>query len=182
MNFSTPEIIIITLAVVIILICAFVMFSIHASLRRTKTLEVSVAKIAGAILKMQSMLKARAASDMVAQNAEIIYQDLLQHLTPIMRASEISMRDTSEHELWRALGGILDEYNKNPFVLEQLRRLIKLDSSIARATDAFLNRAEHLLRHLAAADPDGILASSFADGLLGQSMTLLSQAKQLANQ
>ncbi|MDR1207658.1 MAG: hypothetical protein LBK26_04575 [Rickettsiales bacterium] len=169
------------LMLLIILIAAIASILISArNMRRIKTLEQMLARLSGAMAKMQGALKSRATSDAIVQNAEIIYQDLLQHIMPVMRAAGVSSRDSNEHELWRALGGILDEYNGNPFVLEQLRRLIKLDSAVSRAVDAFLSRAEHLLRHLAAADPDGLLASTFADGLLGQSMTLLSQAKQLA--
>jgi hypothetical protein len=176
------ELIYITLLMLVIILAAVIasLLISAGNMRRIKTLEQMTVRLSGMTAKMHGILKARATSDAIAQNAEIIYQDLLQHITPIASALKVSSRDSNEHELWRALGGMLDEYNSNPFVLEQLRRLIKLDSAVARAVDAFLARSEHLLRHLAAVDPDGLLASTFADGLLGQSMTLLSQAKQLA--
>lgn len=148
--------------------------------RRVGTMERLLARQSGLLLKMRENFRARAASDTVAQNAEIIFQDLLQHVSPIVRAMEIAPRETEEHLLWRTLGGLADEYARNPYVLENLRRLIKLDGDVSRCADAFLVRAEKLLRYLAAGDPDGLLASTFAEGLLGQTMTLLSQAKQLA--
>jgi len=148
--------------------------------KRIRTLEQVAAHQSATLNKMFAATRARTAISTVAENAEIIYQDLLQHAGPIVRALEIPGRESDEHALWRALGGVLDEYNRNPFVLEQLRRLIKLDATVARAVDAFLARSEQLLRSLAATDPEGLLASTFADGLLGQAMTFLSQAKQLA--
>ena len=78
------------------------------------------------------------------------------------------------------MGGILDEYGKNPFVLEKLRRAIKLDSEVARSVDNYLTRAESLLRHLSSTEQDGLLSATFTDGLLGQSITFFGQAKQLA--
>ncbi len=134
------------------------------------------------IVKIQSVLKNKSATNAVAENAEMIYQDLLQNLIPIMAAIDIMPRNTSEHALWRALGGIMDEYAKNPFALEKLRRCIKLDTEIARHTDNYLRRADAFLQHLAATEPDGILAATFTDGLLGQSLTFFTQARQLAAQ
>ena len=118
----------------------------------------------------------------VAEHAEMIYQDLLQNLIPIMAAIDVMPRSTSEHPLWRALGGIMDEYAKNPFALEKLRRCIKLDAEVARSIDNYMNRADAFLNHLTTTDPDGILAATFTDGLLGQSLTFFTQAKQLAAQ
>lgn len=132
------------------------------------------------LVKMQSILKSKHATNIVAENAEMIYQDLLQNLIPVMASVDIMPRNTAEHPLWRALGGIMDEYARNPFALEKLRRAIKLDSEIARNVENYLNRAEGFLRHLTATEPDGILASTFTNGLLGQSMTFFTQAKQLA--
>ena len=148
--------------------------------KRIKAIEQFLSHQSAALGKIHAVLKAKRTSNAFAENAEIVYQDLLQYATPIVRAAEIPPRQSAEHALWRAVGGMLDEYNRNPFVLEQLRRLIKLDSEIARAADGFLNRAEQLLRYLASVDADGLLAATFADGMLGQAMTLLSQAKQLA--
>ena len=134
------------------------------------------------IVKIQSVLKNKSATNAVAENAEMIYQDLLQNLIPIMAAIDVMPRNTSEHPLWRALGGIMDEYVKNPFALEKLRRCIKLDTEVARSVDNYMNRADAFLHHLTTTDPDGILAATFTDGLLGQSLTFFTQARQLATQ
>jgi hypothetical protein len=142
----------------------------------TKTLEHQHSLI----VKIQSVLKNKYATNAVAENAEMIYQDLLQSLIPIMAAIDIMPRNTPEHPLWRALGGIMDEYAKNPFTLEKLRRCIKLDSEVARNIDNYMNRADTFLHHLTTTEPDGLLSSTFTNGLLGQSLTFFSQAKQLA--
>jgi hypothetical protein len=134
------------------------------------------------IVKMQSVLKSKYATNIVAENAEMIYQDLLQNLIPVMAAVDIMPRATAEHPLWRSLGGIMDEYAKNPFALEKLRRAIKLDPEVARGVDNYLNRADGFLSHLTATEPNGILAATFTDGLLGQSLTFFGQAKQLASE
>lgn len=134
------------------------------------------------ITKIQTILKTKSATNAVAENAELIYQDLLQNLIPIMAGIDVMPRNTSEHALWRALGGIMDEYAKNPFALEKLRRCIKLDSEIARNVDNYMHRANTFLTHLNETEPDGILATTFTDGLLGQSITFFNQAKQLATQ
>lgn len=134
------------------------------------------------MVKIQSLLKTKSATNTVAEHAEMIYQDLLQNLIPIMAAIDIMPRQTSEHPLWRALGGIMDEYAKNPFALEKLRRSIKLDSEIARSVENYLKRADGFLQYLSNNEPDGILTATFTDGLLGQSITFFTQAKQLANQ
>ncbi len=132
------------------------------------------------IMKIQSTLKNKNATNAVAENAEIIYADLLQNLIPIMAAIDTMPRNTNEHPLWRALGGIMDEYAKNPFALEKLRRCIKLDSNIAHNVDNYIARANKLLQYLTTTEPDGILSSTFTDGLLGQSLTFFGQAQQLA--
>ena len=134
------------------------------------------------IVKMQSVLKNKYATNAIAENAEMIYQDLLQNLIPVMAAIDIMPRNTPEHALWRALGGIMDEYAKNPFALEKLRRAIKLDSEVSRNIDNYMRRADNFLHHLTTTDPDGLLANTFTDGLLGQSLTFFAQAKQLAAQ
>ena len=177
-----PDFFEIALAVLLVVLALTVIsasFSARMS-RRLNVMEQLLARQSGILAKLQGTLRARAVSDAVAQNTEIIFQDLLQHISPIAKAIEVAPRDTEEHPLWRTLGGLIDEYARNPFVLENLRRLVKLDSDIARSADAFLTRSEKLLRHLADNDPDGLLGSTFTDGLLGQAMTLLSQAKQLA--
>lgn len=134
------------------------------------------------IVKIQSVLKNKSATNAVAEHAEMIYQDLLQNLIPIMAAIDIMPRATPEHPLWRALGGILDEYGKNPFVMEKLRRCIKLDAEVARSVDNYMSRADGFLQHLTTTEPDGILTSTFTDGLLGQSLTFFAQARALATQ
>ena len=143
-----------------------------------KTLEHQYALI----VKIQSVLKNKSATNAVAENAEMIYQDLLQNLIPIMASIDIMPRNTQEHALWRALGGIMDEYAKNPFALEKLRRAIKLDSEVARSIDNYMRRADNFLHHLTTTEPDGLLSNTFTDGLLGQSLTFFAQAKQLATQ
>ena len=134
------------------------------------------------IVKIQSVLKQKHATNAVAENAEIIYQDLLQNLIPIMASIDVMPRNTQEHPLWRALGGIMDEYGQNPFALEKLRRSIKLDSEIARSVDNYMRRADSFLQHLTTTEPEGMLSATFTDGLLGQSLTFFAQAKQLAAQ
>ncbi|MBR3147883.1 MAG: hypothetical protein IKF41_00880 [Alphaproteobacteria bacterium] len=133
------------------------------------------------LVKIQNVLKNKASVNETTDKAEIIYQDLLQDLIPIMAAIDVMPRTTSEHPLWRALGGIMDEYAKNPFVLEKLRRVIKLDSNIAHNVGHYLNRANMFLQHMASTDTDGILSTTFTDGLLGQSLTFFAQAQALAN-
>lgn len=133
------------------------------------------------MVKIQNVLKNKFSVNETTDKAEIIYQDLLQDLIPIMAAMDIMPRTTSEHPLWRALGGIMDEYAKNPFVLEKLRRAIKLDSNIAHNVSHYLNRANLFLQHMASTDTDGILATTFTDGLLGQSLTFFAQAQALAS-
>ena len=132
------------------------------------------------IVKIQNVLKNRLSVNDTTDKAEIIYQDLLQDLIPIMASMDVMPRNSSEHPLWRALGGIMDEYAKNPFVLEKLRRAIKLDSNIARNINHYLNRANMFLQHMSTTDTDGILATTFTDGLLGQSLTFFAQAQALA--
>lgn len=132
------------------------------------------------LIKTQQILKSKFSVNETTDKAEIIYQDLLQDLIPIMAAIDVMPRTSSEHPLWRALGGIMDEYAKNPFVLEKLRRAIKLDSNIAHNISHYLNRANQFLQHMANTDTDGILSTTFTDGLLGQSLTFFAQAQTLA--
>ena len=133
------------------------------------------------LVKIQQILKNKFSVGETTDKAEIIYQDLLQDLIPIMAAIDVMPRNTSEHPLWRALGGIMDEYAKNPFVMEKLRRAIKLDANITHNVSHYLNRANQFLQHMANTDTDGILSTTFTDGLLGQSLTFFAQAQTLAN-
>ena len=75
---------------------------------------------------------------------------------------------------------ITPNFSKNPFALEKLRRCIKLDSNIAHNVNNYIARANKLLQYLTTTEPDGILSSTFTDGLLGQSLTFFGQAQQLA--
>lgn len=156
----------------------FLLINLHKNIRElTKTLTHQY----NLIVKMQNILKSKATVNETTDKAEIIYQDLLQDLIPIMASIDVMPRTTSEHPLWRALGGIMDEYAKNPFVLEKLRRAIKLDSNIAHNVAHYLNRTNMFLQHMSATDTDGILSTTFTDGLLGQSLTFFAQAQALAS-
>ena len=166
-----------------ILLIQFVMlYFLFTATGRLRNLSKTLTYQYNLIVKIKSVLKNKSATNAVTENAEMIYQDLLQNLIPIMAAIDVMPRNTNEHPLWRALGGIMDEYAKNPFALEKLRRCIKLDAEVARSIDNYMTRADAFLHHLTTTDPDGILAATFTDGLLGQSLTFFTQAKQLAAQ
>lgn len=160
-------------------ICSIILtFSTNRDIKNiTKTLTFQY----NLLVKIQNVLKNKFTVNETTDKAEIIYQDLLQDLIPIMASIDVMPRTTSEHPLWRALGGIMDEYAKNPFVLEKLRRAIKLDSNVAHNVGHYLNRANLFLQHMSATDTDGILSTTFTDGLLGQSLTFFAQAQALAN-
>ncbi len=177
--YSTLILIGISIVMVATLGMAGAMFFIN---RRMRDMAKTLTYQYNLIVKIQSVLKNKSATNAVVENAEVVYQDLLQNLIPIMAAIDVMPRQTSEHPLWRALGGIMDEYAKNPFVLEKLRRCIKLNPDVSRNTDNYMNRADALLQHLTATDPDGILTATFTDGLLGQSLTFFAQARALAAQ
>ncbi len=157
-----------------------ILFIIINAYRHIGALEKNVGYQYNLVLKIQSMLKNKSATNAVAEHAEMIYQDLLQNLIPILAALDIMPRNTSEHPLWRTLGGLIDEYAKNPFVMEKLRRAIKLDAEVKRNVSNYMNRADNLLKHLSESEPDGILTKTFINGLLGQSLTFFTQAYQLA--
>jgi len=172
---------------IILIMTAIILIGVIATFVTVHNLNNKIAEITknltyqyNMIMKIQSTLKNKNATNAVAENAEIIYADLLQNLIPIMAAIDTMPRNTNEHPLWRALGGIMDEYAKNPFALEKLRRCIKLDSNIAHNVDNYIARANKLLQYLTTTEPDGILSSTFTDGLLGQSLTFFGQAQQLA--
>ena len=159
---------------------AAILFIIINAYRHIGALEKNVGYQYNLVLKIQSMLKNKSATNAVAEHAEMIYQDLLQNLIPILAALDIMPRNTSEHPLWRTLGGLIDEYAKNPFVMEKLRRAIKLDAEVKRTVSNYMNRADNLLKHLSESEPDGILTKTFINGLLGQSLTFFTQAYHLA--
>ncbi len=165
----------------IMISCLFLIFYIIKINKKTEEINQTLSYQYNLVVKIQSTLKNKSATNAVAEHAEIIYQDLLQNLIPIMAAINVMPRQTNEHPLWRALGGILDEYSTNQFTLEKLRRCIKLDTSISRNIDNYINQANKLLQYLSNTEPDGILISTFTDGLLGQSLTFFTQAKELAN-
>jgi len=167
----------ISICTLISLVSIFFVISTNKNLKQVaKTLTYQY----NLLVKIQNVLKNKSSINETTDKAEIIYQDLLQDLIPIMAAIDIMPRTSSEHPLWRALGGIMDEYAKNPFVLEKLRRAIKLDSNIAHNVGHYLNRANMFLQHMASTDTDGILSTTFTDGLLGQSLTFFAQAQALA--
>jgi len=173
-----------TIILVLIIICtltslASIFFLISAN-KNIKQVSKTLTYQYNLMVKIQNVLKNKNSVNETADKAEIIYQDLLQDLIPIMATIDVMPRSTSEHPLWRALGGIMDEYAKNPFVLEKLRRAIKLDSNIAHNVGHYLNRANMFLQHMASTDTDGILSTTFTDGLLGQSLTFFAQAQALA--
>ena len=165
----------------IILLVGTILFYIYRTNTRITNMNKTLEHQYNLIVKMQSTLKNKSATNAVAETAEMIYQDLLQNLIPVMASIDIMPRNTPEHALWRALGGIMDEYAKNPFALEKLRRAIKLDTEVARCIDNYMRRADSFLHQLTTSEPDGLLSSTFTDGLLGQSLTFFAQAKQLAN-
>jgi hypothetical protein len=175
------NILILVLVSVCVLCCIgsmILMFSVNKDIKNiTKTLTYQY----NLMVKIQNVLKNKFSVNETTDKAEIIYQDLLQDLIPIMASIDVMPRTTSEHPLWRALGGIMDEYAKNPFVLEKLRRAIKLDSNISHNVSHYLNRANLFLQHMSTTDTDGILSTTFTDGLLGQSLTFFAQAQALAN-
>ena len=174
-NLSTIMLVLSTFCIIITLILLINLHKQVRDLTKTTTLQYNL------IVKMQNMLKNKSSVNETTEKAEIIYQDLLQDLIPIMATIDVMPRNSSEHPLWRALGGIMDEYAKNPFVLEKLRRAIKLDSNIAHNVSHYLNRANMFLQHMSATDTDGILSTTFTDGLLGQSLTFFAQAQTLAS-
>lgn len=166
--------------VLLIVMTMAILFIIIGINRRIGTLETGIGFQSGIIAKIQNLLKSKSATNAVAEHAEMIYQDLLQNLIPILATLDIMPRNTSEHPLWRTLGGLIDEYAKNPFVMEKLRRAIKLDAEVKRNVVNYMGRADNLLKHLAESEPDGILTKTFINGLLGQSLTFFTQAYQLA--
>lgn len=174
---NTIILIIVSTATLLSLFAILFMFSLN---KKTRDIAKTLTHQYNLLVKIQNILKNRMSVNDTADKAEIIYQDLLQDLIPIMATIDVMPRQTTEHPLWRALGGIMDEYAKNPFVLEKLRRAIKLDSNISHNISHYLNRANLFLQHMATTDTDGILATTFTDGLLGQSLTFFAQAQALA--
>ena len=177
--YYTILIILLSLILIVSLTCS--VFVIRQN-KKIENIEKNLLYQYNLMVKTQSILKNKSATNTVAEHAEIIYQNLLNNLIPISAALEIMPRNTSEHPLWRTLGGMLDEYAKNPFVLEKLRRSIKLDAEVKRCVSNYMTHADNLLKHLNATDPDGILTNTFLNGLLGQSLTFFTQAYQLATQ
>lgn len=178
MNYDLINFVLLSVITVCMLSVFFMVFSVYYRFRRAVN---TIKNIKDGIVKMYDVLKNRLSTNAVTENAEIIYQNLIQNISPIILELDITPRQTDEHLLWRTLGGLIDEYGKNPFVLEKLRRGIKLNPAVARNVDLFLNHADKLLVHLSKTDETGLLAATFTDGLLGQAVTLFAQAKQLAH-
>ena len=175
---NTVTLVLIAVCTITSLIAVFYAFLVNKNMNNVnKTLTYQY----NLLVKIQNVLKNRFSVNETTDKAEIIYQDLLQDLIPIMATMDIMPRTTSEHPLWRALGGIMDEYAKNPFVLEKLRRAIKLDPNIAHNVTHYLNRANSFLQYMSTTDTDGILSATFTDGLLGKSLTFFAQAQALAS-
>lgn len=175
---NTIMLVLIAVCTITSLIAVFYAFLVNKNMNNiNKTLTYQY----NLLVKIQNVLKNRFSVNETTDKAEIIYQDLLQDLIPIMATMDIMPRTTSEHPLWRALGGIMDEYAKNPFVLEKLRRAIKLDPNIAHNVTHYLNRANSFLQYMSTTDTDGILSATFTDGLLGKSLTFFAQAQTLAS-
>ena len=175
------ENILILVGISLLIILGFtVVFMIYRTNTTIKNINKTLEFQYNLFVKMQSVLKNKSATNAVAENAEMIYQDLLQNLIPIMAAINIMPRNTNEHPLWRALGGIMDEYAKNPFALEKLRRTIKNNNDVARSIENYIARADSLLQYMTKTEPDGMLAATFTDGLLGQSLAFFAQAQALA--
>ena len=175
---NTVMLVLIAICTITSLIAVFYAFLVNKNINNVnKTLTYQY----NLLVKIQNVLKNRFSVNETTDKAEIIYQDLLQDLIPIMATMDIMPRTTSEHPLWRALGGIMDEYAKNPFVLEKLRRAIKLDPNIAHNVTHYLNRANSFLQYMSTTATDGILSATFTDGLLGKSLTFFAQAQTLAS-
>ena len=76
--------------------------------RKISSLNSKLATMAAIVIKMQNSLKSKEATNTIAQNAEIIYNDLLQQLMPVVTNIGIKQRETSEHPLWQWAGGLMD--------------------------------------------------------------------------
>ena len=128
-------------------------------------------------------IKTKTKSDAIIENSELFYQNLLQNLIPLMASIDVMPRESSEeHPLWRSLGAIMDNYAQNPFTLEKIRRAIKLDSNVAQNIETYIEHTNKFLQELEELKKDGILAISLKDGLLGKSLILFEQARQLAQE
>ncbi len=149
---------------------------------KTQSLYKALAYQQTVLVNIKGTLNTKHATNVITENSEMIYQDLLQNMIPIMASLDIMPRATSEHSLWRSVGGMLDEYAKNPYTLEKLRRAIKRDTDVASSVNKYINRANSFLSHLQAVEPDGILTSTFTNGILGQSIKFFEHAKEMASQ
>jgi len=128
-----------------------------------------------------SEIKNKANNDSLIENSELIYQNLLENIIPLMASIDVMPREsTEEHPLWRSLGAIMDSYAQNPFTLEKIRRAIKLDSNVAQNIESYIEHTNKFLQELEDLKKDGILSMSLKNGLLGKSLILFEQARQLA--
>ena len=89
---NTLFLVAISLILILATIITVVVFRTNARIQNiNKTLEYQY----NLIVKMQSVLKTKSATNAVAENAEMIYQDLLQNLIPIMAAISVMPRNTT---------------------------------------------------------------------------------------
>ena len=80
---------------ILLIMVAAILFIIINTYRHIGALEKNVGYQYNLVLKIQSMLKNKSATNAVAEHAEMIYQDLLQNLIPILAALDIIPRNTS---------------------------------------------------------------------------------------
>ena len=76
-------------------ICLTAIMMIIIANRHIDALTKNTSYIQDMIIKMQNTLKNKSATNAVAEHAEMIYQDLLQNLIPILAALDIRPRNTS---------------------------------------------------------------------------------------
>lgn len=172
---------IILIELILISIFCIVSITLYIMLNTKITnLSKNLIKQSNYITNIQQLLKTKSTINAITENAEIIYQNLLQNIIPIMEAIDIEPRNTPEHPLWRALGGLMDEYAKNPYVAEKLRICIKLNTEIKKNLEAYINRGNAFLKQITTCEPNGVLSSAFIDGLLGQSLTFFTQIQQVS--
>lgn len=165
----------------ILLSILFSMFIIVVIKNKFKKIEILFSNQQKILKRMYFEIKNKANSDSLIENSELVYQNLLQNLIPLMASIDVMPRETQEeHPLWRSLGAIMDSYAQNPFTLEKIRRAIKLDSNVAQNIESYIEHTNKFLQELEELKKDGILSVSLKNGLLGKSLVLFEQARQLA--
>lgn len=124
--------------------------------------------------------KNQASCDSFMNKLDFIYDNLLQHLICITEPLNIVPRKTNENPLWQLSGGLVDAVNKNPNIHEQIRKQIKWNESYASHIDSFLDVSQRLIEKLCEYDRDGLVSKAFNEGLMGQVIGVITQAKFLA--